>query len=124
MAEPGQRRSFPVWLLAAVTIVVVLVFGMTAALLDSSDEVDRLDMQVYPPGSQVNLLGAEVLAVAVGRKELGPGWYAVGRYPYRAVFSDGVEFRSQPDALVIVDKADLTVHCDPSAHTCEVRPAR
>jgi hypothetical protein len=110
----------PVWFAAAVAIVVVLVVGMTLALLDSSTEVDRLDAQVYPPGAKVALAGGGVLAVSVGRKTMGPGWFAVGRYGYTVSFPDGAAWTSGPDALVIVDQHDLTVRCDSAAHTCEV----
>ncbi len=120
MAEPAQRRSFPVWLVAAIAIVVVLVFGMTAALLDPTRDIDGLDQQVYPPGAKVTLSGAELLAVTVGRKEMGPGWFAVGSYRYRVQFAGGSSFASEPDALLIVDKADVLVRCDAAAARCEV----
>lgn len=119
MAEPTERRSFPVWLVSAVAIVVVLVAGMTTALLDPEWQVDSLDQAVYPPGAKVSLLGEGELIVEVGRKEMGPGWMAVGAYRYRVKFADGVEFTSEPGALTIVDKADLVVRCVAATHRCE-----
>jgi hypothetical protein len=122
MAQTGERRSFPVWLVSAVLIVVVLVAGMTAALLDPEWHVDSLDMAQYPPGAKVAVVGAEVLAVQVGRKEMGPGWFAVGSYAYRAQFAGGGEFVSEPGALVIVDRVDVLVRCDAAARTCSTTP--
>lgn len=119
MSEPRERRSFPVWLVAAVCVVLVLVVGMTAAILDPEWQVDGLDAAVYPPGAKVSLLGAGELIVEVGRKEMGPGWMAVGAYRYRVKFPDGAEYTSEPGALKIVDKADLVVRCVPATHQCE-----
>lgn len=119
MSESLERRSFPVWLVAAVGVVVVLVVGMTAALLDPEWQVDSLDEALYPPGAKVSLLGAGELIVEVGRKEMGPGWMAVGAYRFRVKFPDGAEYTSEPGALKIVDKADLVVRCVPATHQCE-----
>lgn len=67
----------------------------------------------------MSLLGAGELIVEVGRKEMGPGWMAVGAYRYRVKFPDGAEYTSEPGALKIVDKADLVVRCVPATHQCE-----
>jgi len=110
-----------VWFLSAIAIVIVLVVGMTMSYFDPSDAVDSLEVGVYPDGAKVSVEGAE-LTVHVGRKEMGPGWFGVGSWPYDATFADGTTLANQ-GPLVIVDKQDLLVRCDAPAHTCAVVPA-
>ncbi len=110
-----------VWFLSAIAIVIVLVVGMTMSYFDPSDAVDSLEVGVYPDGAKVSVEGA-TLTVHVGQKQMGPGWFGVGTWPYDATFPDGTALENQ-GPLVILDKHDLLVRCDAAAHTCAVVPA-
>lgn len=113
MALPVVR----VWFVSAVAIVAVLTVGMTKALLDPSQEVDALERAVYPPGAAIQVVGEAAVVFTIGQRTLGPGWFAVGSYPWVATFADGQVVRSEVP-LQIVDRHPVTLVCDTTTHRC------
>ncbi|MSQ02592.1 MAG: hypothetical protein EXR71_12010 [Myxococcales bacterium] len=111
----GAPNTIPVWFVAAVAIVVVLVVGGVQALTDDSPEVDQRDQALYPPGSQVSLEGPGTLGVLIGQKVMPPGWIARGSYAFRVEFPDGQVYSSPAGALMVADRKDLVVRCDAAA---------
>lgn len=121
MASWSKLPTLPVWFLSAIAIVVVLVGGMWQSYFDPSGDVDGLEVGTYPAGAKVAFEGGGTLAVHVGQKVMGPGWFGVGTWRYDVTFPDGTVLTDQ-GPLTIVDKANVVVRCEAAAHTCVVAP--
>ena len=115
-----KNTTIPVWYISAIAIVVVLAVGLVLALLDPSQRVDQLDQAVYPPGAKIKVEGDATVAFTIGQRTMGPGWFAVGTYPYVATFADGQVVPSAAP-LVVVDKRDVTLVCEGATHTCAAK---
>ncbi len=116
----SASKTIPVWFVAAVAIVVVLVVGGIQALTDDRTVVDQMDQALYPPGSKVSLEGPGTLGVLIGQNVMPAGWMARGSYAFRVEFTDGQFYTSPAGALVVADRKDLVVRCDVAARTCDV----